>query len=191
MTTLAMLWLPILLSAVFVFIASSVIHMALQIHKADYKRLPNEEQALEALRKAGVQPGQYVFPCPASGQMKDCSSPEMVAKYEQGPVGTVVVRPKGMPGIGKSLGQWFAFCIVVSVFVAYLTGLAAKPGEAGLQVFRISAAAALLGHGSTSVCDSIWKGVSWGTTARFVFDGVVYALVTGATFAWLWPAAAA
>ena len=191
MTTLAMLWLPIILSAVFVFIASSVIHMALQIHKTDYKRLPNEEQALEALRKAGVPAGQYIFPCPASGQMKDCGSPEMVAKYEQGPVGMVVVRQKGMPGIGKSLGQWFGFCIVVSVFVAYLTGLAAKPGEAGMHVFRVSAAAAMLGHSFTSVCDSIWKGVSWSTTVKFIFDGVVYALVTGATFAWLWPAAAA
>jgi Flp pilus assembly protein TadB len=191
MTTLAMLWLPIVLSAVFVFVASSVIHMVLQLHKADYKRLPNEEQALEALRKAGVPPGQYVFPCPVSGQMKDCSSPEMVAKYEQGPVGMAVVRQKGMPGLGKSLGQWFAFCIVVSVFVAYLTGLAARPGEPGMLVFRVAAAAALLGHAFTWVHDSIWKGVSWGTTARFVFDGVVYALVTGGTFAWLWPAAAA
>ena len=191
MTTLAMLWLPILLSAVFVFIASSVIHMVLQLHKRDYKRLPNEEQALEALRKAGVGQGQYVFPCPVSGEMKDCGTPEMLAKYEQGPVGVVVVRPRGMPNIGKSLGQWFAFCIVISVFTAYLTGLAAKPGEPGMHVFRVSAAAALLGHGFTSVCDSIWKGVSWGTTVKFVFDGLVYALVTAGTFAWLWPAAAA
>ena len=42
----------------------------------------------------------------------------------------------------------------------------------------------------TSVNDSIWKGVSWCVTSKFMFDGVVYALVTGATFAWLWPAAA-
>jgi hypothetical protein len=190
MTTLAALWLPILLSAVFVFLASSVIHMALQIHKADYKRLPNEEAALDALRKAGVSPGQFMFPCPASGKMKDCGSPEMVAKFQQGPVGTLVMRQNGMPTLGPALGQWFAFCLVVSVFVAYLTGLALAPGAAGMQVFRIAGAAAMLGHASTSVCDSIWKGVAWGTTLKFVFDGVVYALVTGATFAWLWPAAA-
>lgn len=28
-------------------------------------------------------------------------------------------------------------------------------------------------------------------TGKFLFDGVLYAAVTGATFAWLWPTAAA
>ncbi|HEX6811902.1 MAG TPA: hypothetical protein VF384_09800 [Planctomycetota bacterium] len=190
-TPLDMLWLPILLSAVFVFVASSVIHMVLQIHKRDYTRLPNEEQALDAMRKAGVTAGQFVFPCPPSMKMQDCGTPEMLAKFQQGPVGTIVVRPNGMPTIGKALGQWFVFCIAVSLCVAYVTGLGKAPGADGVQVFRVASAAALLGHASTSVCDSIWKGVSWGTTWKFVFDGVVYALVTGATFAWLWPAGAA
>ena len=37
------LWLPVMISAVVVFVASSIIHMALKYHKADYKSLPNED----------------------------------------------------------------------------------------------------------------------------------------------------
>src|SRR5690349_20850605 len=117
--------------------------------------------------------------------MQDFKKPEVKAKFDRGPIGTMVVRPASCVNMGKALGQWFAFCVVVSVFVAYLTGLAVTPTNHG--VFRVATTVALLGHGFTSVCDSIWKGVSWSTTAKFVFDGVLYALVTGATFAWLWP----
>jgi hypothetical protein len=189
MTTLADLWLPILVSAVFVFVASSLIHMVLQIHKGDYEKLPDEASALQALRAAGVRPGQFMFPCPSS--MKDCGSPEMIAKWQEGPVGTLVMRPNGAPGMGKALGQWFAFCLVVSVFVAYLTGLALPPGADAMRVFRIAGTVAVLGHAFSSVNDSIWKGIRWRTTLKFVFDGIVYGLVTGAAFAWLWPAVGA
>lgn len=183
MTTLAALWLPILLSAVFVFLASSVIHMALPIHKADYRRLPDEDRILDALRGT-VPAGQYRFPW--AGSMKECGSPEMQAKFARGPVGTMVVM--GGMQLGKSLGQWFAYCLVVGVFVAYLTGLAKAPGSDG--VFRFASATAFLAYALCNVDNSIWRGMSWSTTAKFVFDGTVYALVTGATFAWLWPAAA-
>ena len=187
MTTLAALWLPVLLAAVFVFVVSSLVHMVLQIHKGDYKKLPDEDAVRTAVRNSRTPPGQYLFPCAAS--MKDMGSPDMIEKFKQGPVGVMIVRPTGMPMLGKALGQWFAFCILVGVFSGYLTGLAAAPGADGMRVFRISATVATLGYAFSSVSDSIWKGVSWGTTLRFVFDGVLYALVTGATFAWLWPAA--
>ena len=98
------LWLPILLSAVFVFIASSVIHMVVQYHNGDYKKFPNEESTLDALREQSVPPGDYAFPCAAS--MKDMGTPEMVEKFEKGPVGFVTVLPTGVPNIGKSLGPW-------------------------------------------------------------------------------------
>lgn len=188
MTTLAALWLPILLAAVLVFLASSVIHMALPIHKGDYLQLPDEGKTLDALRSSRIPPGQYMFPRPNS--MKDMGTPEMLAKFQQGPVGTLILRPTGIPQMGASLLQWFVFCLVVGTFVAYVAGLAIAPGAAGMHVFRVTSAMALLGFAFSSVCDSIWKGVQWSTTAKFFFDGIVYALVTGATFAWLWPAAA-
>lgn len=184
MVTLVALWLPILLSAVFVFVVSSVIHMALPIHKNDYGGMPHEASVLDAMR-GKVPPGQYRFPYAAS--MKDYGSAEMKAKFERGPIGTMVLVP-GM-NMGKALGQWFVLCIVLSVFVAYLTGLALPAGADGMRVFRIAGTVAVLGHSFSCVHDSIWKGVSWGTTVKYMLDGVAYALVTAATFAWLWPAA--
>lgn len=186
MTTLVTLWLPILLSAVFVFIVSSVIHMVVQWHKADCKLMPDEAKVLAGLRSANLSPGTYVFP--GCKEMKDLGSPEMRAKFQQGPVGSIVVRPAGMPSMGKSLGQWFLWCLLVSAIVAWLTLQARPPGVPTGEVFKMAFGAAMLGHAFTYVVDTIWKGVSWSTTARFFVDGVLYALTTAATFAWLWPA---
>jgi hypothetical protein len=188
MVTLQELWLPVLLSAVFVFVASSVIHMALPIHKKDYKKLPGEDQVLAAMRAQGVQPGQYMFPC--SSSMKEMCSPEMTAKMKQGPVGYVNVIPNGTINMTKALVLWFILSLVVSAFTAYAAGLGLAPGEDGKTILRVTSTIALLGYAVTNVTDGIWKGVRWSIVVKFIFDGLVYALVTGATFAWLWPAAA-
>jgi hypothetical protein len=34
---------------------------------------------------------------------------------------------------------------------------------------------------------SIWYRRRWATTMKSVFDGLIYGLITGAVFAWLWP----
>lgn len=188
MVDLSALWLPIVLSAVFVFVASSVIHMATPIHKGDYQRLPAEDPLLASLRQHGLAPGQYMFPCPSS--MKDMGSPAMLEKYQKGPVGQLTVRPSGVPGIGKSLVQWFLFTLLIGLCVAYVGSLTLAPGTEALRVFRITGAIALLPYALAGIDNSIWRGIRWSTTAKFVFDGVVYALVTGAAFAWCWPAAA-
>jgi len=191
MTTLALLWLPILLSAVFVFVASSVIHMMTPMHKSDYKKLPDESKVLEAMRGNKVEPGQYMFPGCTS--MKDMGNPEMLAKYQQGPVGSMIVRNNGMPSMGKCLGLWFLFCLGVSCFTAYLTGHGVDRGHghfAMQDVFKVAFFAAVLGHSFTHFVDAIWKGLSWATTIKFLIDGLIYAVVTAATFAWLWPASA-
>lgn len=184
---LAELWLPILLSAVFVFIASSVIHMVIPIHKCDHKQLPNEAAVLADMRKAGVGQGEYRFPFASS--MKEMGSPEMLAKFNEGPVGFLTIYPKGAPAIGKSLGQWFVFSVVVSVCAGYLAHAVLPPGAEYLAVFRVTGTLAFVAYGFGTICDSIWKGQSWGTTARFLFDGLVYGLVTAGAFGWLWPAA--
>jgi len=183
---LADLWLPIVLAAVFVFVASSVIHMLLPVHKGDYRKLSNEEQVLESLRSAGAAPGQYMFP--SADSMKEMCTPEMQEKFRRGPVGLLVVRPSGPPAIGKSLVQWFVFCLVVGALTAYIARHALPDGAKYLKVFQLTGAVAVLGYAFSSVQDSIWKGVGWGTTIKFVVDGVVYGLLTAGTFAWLWPA---
>ena len=54
MAELNALWLPILLSSVFVFLISSVIHMASPRHKSDYPRALSEDKVMEALRPGGI-----------------------------------------------------------------------------------------------------------------------------------------
>lgn len=191
MEFLTQLWLPVLVAAVLVFVASSVIHMALPIHKKDYAKLPNEDRALEGLRAAGVQRGHYVFPYAAS--MQEWGSPEHVEKMNRGPVGFMTVLPNGPIAMGKQLVSWFLYCVVSSVFVAYVAGFtiaAGAPAPSGALVFRLAGTVGFLAYGLGAVIDSIWKGQAWSTSFKFVFDGLVYALVTGGAFAWLWPDAA-
>ena len=185
MQFIADLWLPIVLSPVLVFVVSSIVHMVLPIHRGDYGRLPNEDDVLADMRTRGVPPGQYMFPCPPS--MKDMGTPEFQEKFEKGPVGWMVVKPTGAPCIGKSLAQWFGFTLLVSVLVAYLASFTLEHGLAYGPVFRFTSTAAFLGYGVYAIQDSIWKGQRWSTSLKFVFDGLLYALVTAGAFAGFWP----
>jgi hypothetical protein len=179
------LWLPILLSAVIVFVASSIIHMFLPIHKSDYRKLPEEEKVLDALRAAGVTPGRtYHFPFCTHKEMK---SPTAIEKFKRGPVGLLTVIPSGVPAMGKFLGQWFLYCVVVSIFTAYLTGRTRLAGTEYLEVFRVAGTAAFLSYSVAQIQNSIWKGESWGVTFKHVIDGLIYGLLTAGTFGWLWP----
>lgn len=94
MVPLTALWLPIVLAAVIVFFASSIMHMVLPYHRGDYKQLPDEEKILGVLRAAGLQRGLYVLPFATHKNMK---SPEVQQKYQQGPVGMLTVAPNGPP----------------------------------------------------------------------------------------------
>ena len=48
MVSVTALWLPILLSAVIVFVASSIIHMVLPFHRKDYRPVPSEDGVMDA-----------------------------------------------------------------------------------------------------------------------------------------------
>ena len=185
MVSLTELWLPIVLSAVFVFIASSIIHMVLKLHKSDYRQLPGEDKIAGAMREAGVAPGYHTMPYFAD--MKDMGTPEGMKKLERGPVAFVTVVPNGPPAMGKFLGLWFVFSLAISVFAAYVAGRAVGPGAEYLSVFRFAAATAFLGYAAAEPISSIWKGQPWGMTIRHMVDGLVYALLTGGVFGWLWP----
>jgi len=179
------LWLPILLSAVLVFVASSIIHMALPIHKSDYRKLPDEEKVLDTMRASGVTPGrEYRFPYCTQKEMK---SPEAMEKFNRGPVGMLVIMPNGAMNMGKFLGQWFVYCVVVSIFAAYLTGRTRMPGADYLEVFRVAGCTAFIGYALAQAQNSIWRGVTWGITLKHMLDGLIFGLLTGGTFGWLWP----
>jgi hypothetical protein len=185
MVPISALWIPILLSAVIVFVASSILHMVLPYHKSDYRKLPDEDKVVDALRAAGVTPGPaYHFPHTTH---KDMKSPEVVEKFKRGPVGLLTVIPSGAPAMGKYLGMWFVYCVVVSIVVAFVVGTTLSAGTRYLVVFHLTGLAAFLAYGVGQIQDSIWKGQTWGVTFKHVVDGLIYALLTAGTFGWLWP----
>jgi hypothetical protein len=184
MIPLVSLWLPILASAVVVFAASSVIHMFLGYHAGDYDPVPSEETVAAAIRDAGVPPGDYTIPYVDSA--KAMGTPAFQEKMERGPVAVMTLRPNGPVNMGATMTQWFGFILVVSVFAAYLTSRAV-PGNDGSEVFRFAATTAFVAYGAGSWIESIWFGRRWSTTLKNTCDGLVYALLTGAMFTWLWP----
>jgi len=185
MIPLTALWLPILLSAVIVFFASFIMHMVLTYHRSDYRKLPDEDRVTDAMRNAGLTPGPaYFFPHFAFKEMK---SPSVIEKMKRGPVGFLTVLPSGPPAMGKNLIQWFLYCVVISVFAAYLSGRLLAPGTEYLQMFRVVGTIAWLGYGAAHAQESIWSGRSWKVTFKHLFDSVVYAVLTAGTFGWLWP----
>jgi hypothetical protein len=186
MTALAALWLPILLAAVFAFIASSIIHMTPLWHRNEYPALPDEEAARAAIGALGVPPGDYMVPRCQS--MKEMGSPEFKAKLVQGPKWVITVLPPGEHGMASSLAQWFVFLLVVTFFSAYVTSHALPPGAHYTEVFRYAGATAFMGFSLGQIPQSIWFKRQWSTTLKHVFDGLIYALLTAGTFGWLWPA---
>ena len=185
MVDLLALWLPIVLSAVFVFVGSSVIHMALPIHRSEYKKLPGEESLLAAMREQNVAPGEYVFPCAPS--FKEANTREMQEKYRLGPRGFMTVAPSGTPSLGKPLALWFLYSLAIGVFVAYAARISLPAGTEYLVVFRLTATVAFLAYGAAHISNSLWKSVPWISTLKHLFDALVYGLLTGGTFGWLWP----
>ncbi len=184
MTGLSALWLPILVSAVLVFVASSLIHMASPWHKGDYPKMANEDAVMGALRPLAIPPGDYFFPRP-SGRA-EMQSPAFTDKVKRGPVVLMTVMP-GYMSMSRNLVQWFLYTIVMSVFAAYIAGRALPPGTAYLQVFRFAGATAFIGYTAALWQMSIWYHRAWTTTLKSTVDGLIYAALVAGVFGWLWP----
>lgn len=185
MVPLTELWVPILLSAVLAFVASSIFHMVLPFHRKDYRKVPAEDDVMAALRPFAIPPGDYVMPLAAPPARMD--SPEFLDKMNKGPVIMMTVMPSGPPSLGPSLGLYFVYCVVVCIFAGYVTGRALGPGAPYLDVFRFVGTVAFVGYSLALWQSSIWYKRSWGTTLRLNIDGLIYALLAGGAFGWLWP----
>ena len=181
------LWIPVIVSAVVVFVASSILHMAIQYHKADHKPLPNEDAVRDVLARGNLAPGVYFTPhCPDMKQLKE---PAIQAKFEMGPVAIITIMPKGAPVMQKHLALWFGFCVLVSFVAAYVARHTLHAGDDGMLVMRTTGTVAFAAYALSHVSDSIWKAQPWANTVRAMVDGAIYALLTGLTFRLLWPAA--
>jgi len=185
MSELPQLWLPILTTAVFVFIASSLIHMVFKWHNADYKKIANEDDVRNVLRASPLAPGQYVLP--HCQDMKDMQTEGMMQKYREGPVGLLVILANGTPNMGKLLSQWFLLNLVVAALAACLAvqsfSLQGNSHQAGHLVGMTS----FLAYGAGSVCNGIWWGKPWISVAKDLLDALIYGTISALTFMWLWP----
>lgn len=187
MTVLHTLWLPIVASAILVFLASWILHVLLPWHKHDRKKVPDQDRVMDALRPFNLAAGDYMLPgCDSMAEMK---SPEFQEKMKRGPVLTATVRG-GPPNMGRSLFVWFVYCLVVTYIAAYVGAHAlalVRPFPLHGHARRLIGLAAFAGYGLSQWQDTIWFGRSLGTSVRNTIDAIIYALITAAIFGWLAP----
>lgn len=185
MVTITALWMPILLSAVAVFLVSAVVHMMLPWHKSEYPPVPNEDGVMNALRPFAIPPGDYMVP--RCLEHKDMKTPEFQEKLNKGPILILTVLPNGPFTMGKQLTQWFVYILVVSLIAAYVTSRALQPGDSYLEVFRFAGVTAFACYSMALWQLRIWYSRALRTTLTSMIDGLLYACLTAGVFGWLWP----
>lgn len=178
------LWMPIVLSAVLVWVASAIVWMVLPHHKKDFAQLPDEAGVRAALK--GVPAGQYNLPHVADPKALD--TPSEKAKFTDGPVGFLNVMPNGLPSMGRNLIITFLFYLVVGDCVAYIASRTLAAGTDYLEVFRITGTVAFIAYGFATIPDAVWFGRPWSSIVKGLADALLYGLLTGGAFGWLWPA---
>jgi hypothetical protein len=175
------LWLPILVSAIFVFIASAAVWMAMPWHKSDFRKTGDENAARAALK--GAAPGQYMLPyCVDPKGLED---PGMKQKFIDGPIAYIMVVPNGLPQMGSKLLLSFLYYIGVGILCAYFVTRTVAVDADYLAVYRVAGTVAWIAYGIAYVQDSIWFGRPWSLTLKGMFDALIYALLTGGVFGWL------
>lgn len=187
MAFIAQFWLPILAAAVAVFIVSALIWTVAPHHKKEWRTHPNEAQVLAAIRGGAATPGAYLIPhAPDPKASKD---PAFQARLAEGCVGTLFLRPPGMPSMGRLLSQQFIYFLVVTLLLTYLTCHVLGLGAPSKQVFHFVAFAGVMTYGFAVVPESIWFGRPWTSCVFSLIDALIYALASAAVLGWLWPAA--
>jgi hypothetical protein len=186
------LWLPIVVSAVAVWVLSAVFWMLINHHDGDYAALPKDGEIdlVTKLRSLGVQPRVYLFP-----HVANCNDDKKVQqqKFVEGPCGTLTVFPKPDGAqMGRNMVLSVLLYLAVSIVMAYLGSLAlpvhAKENAPSFaKVFQFMGTAGVLGYAFAHVPGAVWFGATKRAIVLNILDGVVYGLAAGAVFAWLWP----
>ena len=185
MDFLLALWLPILLSAAAVWIVSTLFGMPFLHHKNDWIGLPDEDAFMEFLRKSGIKPGNYLFP---DFRTREAMESEKVSKaLKEGPVGHLSVWQPPL-GMGGKLAATFIVYLVVSTLIAYHASVALPRPSEFAKVFQVVGTAGILAYSFSFIPSTIWFGAYKRTIVMSIIDGIVYGAITGAIFAWRWPA---
>ena len=181
------LWLPILVGTVLAWVASGLIHMLLKYHNSEYQKLDNEEEVMDAVRKGSPALGMHSFP--HSIDMNELKEGPVRERFEKGPVGFLFVLPNGLPAMGPLMGQQIAHFLIGTLLIGYCASLALAPGATYFEVFRLVMAVAFLTFGWASIPYSIWFGLQWSMTLKFLLDALIYSALIAGSFAGFWPAA--
>lgn len=185
MEFLTQLWLPIVVSAVVVFVLSALAWTVMPHHKKDFTDLPNADAVQALMRQNPPVPGQYAIPWVSD--MRGLEDPAVKEQMEKGPRAYVTIVPNGVPSMGPMMAKSVVFYLVVSLLVGYVSWHALGSGAEYLAVFRFAGTTAAMAYILATVPDSIWFGRPWGNFGRQALDGLVFALFTAGVFGWLWP----
>jgi hypothetical protein len=183
MAFLAQLWLPIVLSAVLVFVVSAITHMLIPARQVEWGHLRKEGDLQEALR--GAKPGLYGFPMPATPG--DRGKAEALKRWAEGPSGWLSVVPPGPINMGRNLGLSLLMNLFVSATAAYIAVHALGAAPHYRSVFRIIGTIGFLAYAIGPIYEAIWYWKPARSLAYTAVDALLYGLVMGGTFGWLWP----
>ena len=153
-------------------------------HKKDFVGLSNEDAVADAIRAGNATPGMYMIPFVATQQAM--GTPEFKAKLQRGPRAVVTVMPPSDGAMGPMMVQSLISNIVISIFVAYVAYHALVPGAEYLAVFRVVGTVGFMSYAMGGMADSIWFGKPWKSWMLHAADSLVYGLVMGGVFGWLW-----
>ena len=184
MIPIAQLWLPILVSAAAVWVASAIIWMAMPHHKNDYSRLPDETRFSAAVGPLGLPPGTYGFPFVSNHD--ETKTPEFKKQWTDGPRGHLSIWPEKV-SMARNMLVTFAVFLVVSGLIGYIGSLTLAPGAGFSKVLQVLGTAGVLSYCFAFIPNGVWFGQSARTMTMHVLDGVLYGLGTGAVFAAMWP----
>ncbi len=160
--------------------------MVIKWHASDYGGFANEDAVRAAIRAGNPAPGRYVVPF--CREMKDMGGEAMQQKYREGPVGQFTLGPTGVPVLGKFLGLWFVWSLIVAIVAAYLAmrlhGLGFGQARSAA---KLVGAVTFIAHGFGTVQESIWSMRPWTSSAKYLLDAALYGIGSALVFFWLWP----
>lgn len=175
------LWLPIVVSAIVMFVASALIWTMFKWHNSDYRQLADEEAARAGLQ--GNSPGYYLLPYCLDP--KELEKPEIRQKYEEGPLAYITIAPNGMPPMAGKMISMVIYFLAVAVTCAYVVTRTLPADAEYLSVFRVAGTVAFLANSFALVPESIWFNRPWSMTAKNFLDALIYSLLAGGIFGWL------
>jgi hypothetical protein len=183
MSFVAQLWLPILLSAILLFVLSAASHMALPWRRNEWGRITDFDGVQAALR--GLKPGLYAFP--AAPDPKQQMTKEWMERWAKGPSGWLTLAAPGPINMGRNMGLSFLVFLAVALMDAYVASHALGPAPHYRAVFRIVGTVGFLSFGVGPIYNSIWYSRPWRAYLSDVIDALLFGLVMAGVFGWLWP----